>query len=219
MRVRFPSSALTFSCWSAIFFGVRRERVGRVPGARVPHTCHTVVFSCFLLGAFRLVRLLLRGVLYVPDERPEGLRDGLVAAAGGVLVDHRRPDAGVAESRHQLFERRSGGRREGAASVRRGEAAARSACDRGRPALRVPMRNGASRLPEDRAFPGASSCGRPAVCGLIHGVPADEAVRRAYPDLPLSVRTELAEEVQAAQAEPAAVVTWMPGARSVPRGG
>jgi sugar-phosphatase len=52
-----------------------------------------------------------------------------------------------------------------------------------------------------------------AVSGLIHGVPADEAVRRAYPDLPSPARTELAEEIQAAQAGPAAVVTWMPGAR------
>jgi hypothetical protein len=36
--------------------------------------------------------LVVRGPLRVADERAEPLRDGPVAVAGGVLVDHRGPD-------------------------------------------------------------------------------------------------------------------------------
>ena len=70
-----------------------------------------------VLGAFRLVRLFLWGVPHVAHERPERLRDGLVPVAGGVLVDHRCPDAGVPEAGHQLLERRARGRREGPAGA------------------------------------------------------------------------------------------------------
>jgi sugar-phosphatase len=52
-----------------------------------------------------------------------------------------------------------------------------------------------------------------AVAEFIHGVPALEAVGRAYPHLPPTARADLAERVQEAQAGPAAEVTWMPGAR------
>ena len=39
----------------------------------------------FLLLAFPGIRLLVCGVSHVAHERPEVLRDGLVAVAGGVL--------------------------------------------------------------------------------------------------------------------------------------
>jgi hypothetical protein len=45
----------------------------------------------------------LRGV----EELAERGCDGLATVAGGVLVDHRRPDTGVPQTGHQLFERRA----------------------------------------------------------------------------------------------------------------
>jgi hypothetical protein len=83
--------------------------------------CHIratrVAISCAFLIAFRLVGRLLRGLPRLLDEGSQSLRDHLVTVAGGVLVDHRRPDAGVAEPRHQLFKRRARRCRKSAARV------------------------------------------------------------------------------------------------------
>jgi len=114
MRVRFPSSALGVPCWSVAFFGVRngacltdssRPRATRAFALRFP------------LLAFSGIRLLVCGVPHVAHERPEGLRDGLVVVAGGVLVNQRRADAGVPEPSHQLLECRARCRRERPARV------------------------------------------------------------------------------------------------------
>lgn len=60
--------------------------------------------SSFL--AFGTLRwLLLPGAAHLLDERSESLGDGLIAVAGDMLVDHRRANAGVPDSCHQLFER------------------------------------------------------------------------------------------------------------------
>jgi hypothetical protein len=56
-----------------------------------------VLGSGALLPSFRLVGRLRRGAAHVADKGAERLGDGLVTVAGGVLVDHRRADAGVAE--------------------------------------------------------------------------------------------------------------------------
>ena len=90
----------------------------RVPAGFVPHTCHTRPLSCVTLAAFRLLFPCFRGFLPdVPDERSERSRDRLVTVSRGVLVDHRRPHAGVAEPGHQLFEARVRRRRQRPARV------------------------------------------------------------------------------------------------------
>src|SRR5450755_4870987 len=94
---------------------VPSSRGTRGPG--VPHTCHKDAASCALLPSFGVLRWLLHGGARVAHERAERLGDGLVTIAGGVLVDHRRVDAGVAEPGHQLLERGARRGREGASGV------------------------------------------------------------------------------------------------------
>lgn len=51
------------------------------------------------------------------------------------------------------------------------------------------------------------------VSDLINGIPASEAIGRAFPDLPPEAQADLAGRVQAEQAGASVKVTWMPGAR------
>ena len=105
MRVRFPSPALLYRPRSG---HVSRAGLLSTPGARtgfVPHTCHTRTLSRVTLAAFLLLVRCFRGFLpYLADQRSECLRDRPVPVSRGVLVDHRRPNAGVTEPGHQLFE-------------------------------------------------------------------------------------------------------------------
>ena len=118
MRVRFPSPALWYRPRSG---HVSRMGLLSAPGARtgfVPHTCHTRTLSRVTLAAFLPLVRCFRGFLpYLADQRSECLRDRPVPVSRGVLVDHRRPNAGVTEPGHQLFEGRAGRGRERAARV------------------------------------------------------------------------------------------------------